>query len=206
MKLHSQIDPTDQILHGPLISELVHNSLKFLENRNDHDDDHQLVEHIREGIHNYKFNFFTLPKAAEKALNQFNKLKKCTAKLFKSNAKRRLEGTGAHGFISKSLKAMTPAPRTCLKRTASCNGKAKGTLTTDPVEIDGILHHAWDRMTHGCAKDLHQTTVHFYNKYAPYMQRKRRKRGGRRGERGRREGGKKKQGRSGRRTRRGRRG
>ncbi len=71
-----------------------------------------------------------------------------------------------HKQISKFLKESQAQPLTVLERD---QGPAKGSLATDPAEIDSIANRAWSIIFAGNVKDQKEVTEKFFNKYAKYI-------------------------------------
>jgi len=138
-----------------LTREIRGNLNKFYKDVQDRDELGELLEHTSEHLNDLKFNYFLITKHAESLLKRFNVVKHLKARGGKNKFKIKLEGEGGHKAISKIIKRLTPAPMTCLERSEPAGeGRPKGSLTSNPAEIDEILHHAWDAITHGAKGDL----------------------------------------------------
>ena len=49
------------------------------------------------------------------------------------------------------------------------SGRAKGQITTDPLEVDGVASRAWQRVYQGNASDLRAAADNFANKYKKFI-------------------------------------
>ena len=71
--------------------------------------------------------------------------------------------------ISRSLKAGTAQPLTCIKRMKpGPNEDEIGTYTMDPMEIDENARSVWGKVYDGVTKQMHHTALKFMDKYKKY--------------------------------------
>ncbi len=77
---------------------------------------------------------------------------------------------GAHKTITKALKGRQPAPMTHLTRTKDQGqGTPKGSITSNPKEIDELLHEVWDPITEGNTEDPLTAARDFLQKYDAHI-------------------------------------
>jgi ribonuclease HI len=149
--------------------QLLRDVAAFRRDVSDGDGMGDLLNHVVEHDNDLIFNIFKITRASEMYIANFRSIRSRQSRKGRSEAKARLHVRKAHGLISRSLKASTPAPMTCLKRGQDMGvGKPKGSFTSDPEEIDQILRKAWAAITDGNVCDTRGSAHMFWENYGCY--------------------------------------
>ena len=160
------INPTVQ---HRLREQISSNLFAFFAHTREGDGLQDVTAHLKDVGISYGFNFFKLSKACERLLCNLQALRKRQSKKVKLENKRKLSSKKTHGVISKCLKAASPAPMSCIRRTYDQGlDKPVGSFTSDPKEVDLILRHVWGSITDGNVADLSGATNLFWDKYGRY--------------------------------------
>ena len=111
-----------------------------------------------------------MKKIAEEWQRRSQALTKQQSKVSKGKGNAIFKSKGAHKFISRAIKGKQPAAMSHLTRIQG-KGKDKpaGSITTDPKEIDEILHQAWDKITQGNSCDPEFDACQFASKYYKHI-------------------------------------
>ena len=90
-----------------------------------------------------RFNYFTLTNHSNALMKEVEAVRKRSAKRWQADKELPSKSARMHSTISRMLKVNKPAPMAFLKRNGA-PGQAgpTGSYTTDPAEIDCILHFA----------------------------------------------------------------
>ena len=169
VKLNSPIRTLPGDKRQNLLQQLNSTLDVFLSNVLSGDDLMPLLEHIHLMRPSLMFNPSLLARHANHILDNFKLINKRQTKRIRQDNKAKLNGPRAHSLISRTLKASSPAPMTCLKRTEDAGpNKPKGSYTSCPKEIDNILRAARGNITNGNVRHLQDGAAEFICKYRKF--------------------------------------
>ena len=135
-----------------------------------HDKHNEVIESIDPANLDTIPNYCTITRIAEELLHRCQAMTRQDTKTQNKHSNIKYQTKGAHKIISRALRAKQPAPMSSLARQKdSGEGKPKGSITTNPLEIDEILHEVWDPITHGNCSDPELAATSFTTKYRKHI-------------------------------------
>ena len=153
-----------------ICEDIICNIKAFQEHYKDVDEQNYIIQHLKEKEHN-NLSFFILTRAIDYYKLTYDNLHRHNLKRQEQLGKQAFKSKKSHSFISKCLKGTTPAPMSCLARDQNTpEGLTKGSLTTDPKEIDQILVRTWAQIFRGNGDEIEKIADDFMKKYEPHIE------------------------------------